>query len=75
MLLGSGEAIKAGTEVRRVGRLAAMQAADKSLEARREALRYELNQRRQDAITTELLDVIAGYEALSQKAGDVPADE
>lgn len=45
-------------------RLAAMQAAEKSLEERREELLGDFRRQRQDAITAELLDVVSGYEAL-----------
>lgn len=45
-------------------RLTAMQAAEKGLADRHEELIGEFRRRRQDAITTELLDVVAGYEAL-----------
>lgn len=46
-------------------RLAAMQAAEKSLQDRHEELLSEFRRQRQDAITAELLDVVSGYEALS----------
>ncbi len=45
-------------------RLAAMQAAEKNLSERHTALLGALRRTRQDAITHELLDVGAGYEAL-----------
>jgi F-type H+-transporting ATPase subunit gamma len=45
-------------------RLAAMQAAEKSLEERHDALLGEFRRQRQDAITAELLEVVSGYEAL-----------
>lgn len=45
-------------------RLAAMQAAEKSLEDRHEGLLGEFRRQRQDAITAELLDVVTGYEAV-----------
>lgn len=44
-------------------RLAAMQAAEKSLGERRAELSGRLRSARQDQITAELLDVVAGYEA------------
>ena len=50
-------------------RLVAMQAAEKSMADRSEALLAEYRRRRQDAITSELLDVVSGYEAL-RSAGD-----
>jgi F-type H+-transporting ATPase subunit gamma len=44
-------------------RLAAMQAAEKNLADRQAELTAEFRRLRQDAITNELLDVVAGYEA------------
>ena len=44
-------------------RLAAMQAAEKNLSERQVELHAEFRRMRQDAITSELLDVVAGYEA------------
>lgn len=44
-------------------RLAAMQAAEKNLSERHAELTAEFRRLRQDAITNELLDVVAGYEA------------
>ncbi len=45
-------------------RLAVMQQAERSVEDRLDALKFEANTLRQDEITTELLDVIVGFEAL-----------
>ena len=45
-------------------RLALMQQAEQSIEDRLEALRSDANALRQSGITTELLDVIIGFEAL-----------
>ena len=50
-------------------RLAAMQAAEKSLSDRKEELLGEFRRQRQDAITAELLDVVSGYEALAEING------
>jgi F-type H+-transporting ATPase subunit gamma len=50
-------------------RLAAMQAAERSLDERSDALLAELRQVRQTAITSELLDIVSGYEALGGAAG------
>jgi F-type H+-transporting ATPase subunit gamma len=44
-------------------RLAAMQAAERSIDERLDELRAELRRRRQEAITEELLDIVAGVEA------------
>ena len=48
-------------------RLASMQAAEKNIEERIDQLRLQFHQRRQSAITEELLDVVAGFEVLSQE--------
>ncbi|MGL1861414.1 MAG: F0F1 ATP synthase subunit gamma [Pseudodesulfovibrio sp.] len=45
-------------------RLAAMQAAEKNIEDMREELQVNFRQTRQNAITEELLDIIAGFEAI-----------
>lgn len=47
-------------------RLAQMQQAEKSVDKRLDELRYETRIVRQSEITTELLDVIIGFEALKQ---------
>jgi F-type H+-transporting ATPase subunit gamma len=46
-------------------RLAAMQHADRNIQERLEELRGQFRQQRQMAITTELLDIVAGFEALT----------
>jgi F-type H+-transporting ATPase subunit gamma len=46
-------------------RLAAMQAAERNIEERRDNLRQLYRLRRQETITRELLDVVSGYEAVS----------
>jgi len=46
-------------------RLAAMQASERNIEERRDDLLQLYRQRRQETITRELLDVVAGYEAVS----------
>lgn len=50
-------------------RIAAMQAAEKNIEERLDELHGVFNQLRQDAITEELIDIVAGFEALSEKQG------
>jgi len=47
-------------------RLASMQAAEKNIQERIELLRLRFHRHRQAAITEELLDVVAGFEVLSQ---------
>jgi len=44
-------------------RLAAMQAAERNIEERRDDLRQTYRIRRQETITRELMDVVSGYEA------------
>lgn len=46
-------------------RLAAMQAAERNIEERRDDLRQRYRLRRQETITREMLDVVSGYEAVS----------
>ncbi len=48
-------------------RLAAMQAAENNIEDRLRELRLQYNQLRQSTITEELLDIVAGFEALTEK--------
>jgi len=47
-------------------RLAAMQNAERNIEERREDLNSDYRRKRQETITRELLDVVAGFEAVSQ---------
>lgn len=47
-------------------RLAAMQVAEKNIAERLESLRTNYHQQRQSAITEELLDVISGFETLTE---------
>lgn len=51
-------------------RLASMQAAEKNIEDRMEQLHMEYHHLRQSSITEELLDVVAGYETLSETSED-----
>ncbi len=46
-------------------RLAAMQSAEKNLDERREEVTTLFRRLRQEAITTELLDVVSGFEAVT----------
>src|SRR5699024_3982401 len=48
-------------------RLARMQQAEESVDEQLEELTAELRRARQDEITTELLDIIAGFEALQAR--------
>jgi len=48
-------------------RLAAMQSAEKNIEDRLEELNILFNRQRQMTITEELLDILAGFEALKEK--------
>jgi len=47
-------------------RLASMQAAEKNIESHLSNLTMEYHQKRQQAITEELLDIVAGFETLTQ---------
>lgn len=49
-------------------RLSAMQAAENNIEDRLKELRLHYNQLRQSTITEELLDIVAGFEALTGKS-------
>ena len=48
-------------------RLAAMQAAENNIEEKIDELHARYHQRRQAAVTEELLDVISGFEALEKE--------
>lgn len=50
-------------------RLAAMQAAERNIEERRDALEQLYRHRRQETITRELLDVVSGFEAVRTADG------
>jgi len=52
-------------------RLASMQVAEKNIEERLRALTMESRRLRQDAITAELLDIIASFEALHEKGSRI----
>jgi len=52
-------------------RLASMQGAEKSIRERLEELHGQYNLNRQMTITEELLDIVAGFEALSDNQADV----
>lgn len=61
--------VRAATEAmvtENAARLALMQQAEQSVEDRLEAFKSEANALRQSGITTELLDVIIGFEALNK---------
>ena len=51
-------------------RLMAMQAAERNIEDRLEDMNTDYRRLRQESITGELLDVVAGFEALSSQDGD-----
>ena len=51
-------------------RLAAMQAADSSIAEKLDDLQMEHRRVRQDVITSELLDIVSGYEAITGDTGD-----
>lgn len=47
------------------GRLASMQAAERNIEERIDELNFQFHQERHSSITEELLDIVAGFEALT----------
>lgn len=50
-------------------RLTAMQAAERNIDERLQTLRSHYHRERQAAITTELIDIVSGYEALTDSRG------
>jgi F-type H+-transporting ATPase subunit gamma len=46
-------------------RLAAMQAAEQNIDERLSELNVQYNRQRQQAITSEILDIVGGFEALT----------
>jgi F-type H+-transporting ATPase subunit gamma len=62
---GVGESLAAEN----ASRLAAMQAAEKNIDERLEELRAAYNHERQSSITAELLDIVSGYSALTDREG------
>lgn len=53
-------------------RLSAMQVAEKNINERLDTLQREYQQERQTAITNELLDIVAGFEALTHETSKSP---
>jgi len=47
-------------------RLTAMQKAEENIEERLDNLNAQFNRQRQNSITEELLDIVAGFEALAK---------
>jgi len=60
------KAMAASLASENASRLAAMQSAESNIDDRLEELTNDYRQQRQSAITAELLDVISGFEALSE---------
>ena len=48
-------------------RLASMQAAEKNIEERLQELHGQFHRQRQMTITEEILDIVAGFEAMKEK--------
>jgi F-type H+-transporting ATPase subunit gamma len=48
-------------------RLSAMQAAEKNIEERLDDLNDKYNRQRQNSITSELMDIVSGFEALTKE--------
>lgn len=63
-------ALAASLASEHAARRAAMHAAERNIDERLAGLRGEFNQHRQSAITTELLDIVSGYEVLTGGEGD-----
>lgn len=63
LFIGLQRAIAASLASEHAARLAAMQAAERSIEERLEEIRQRTRQVRQESITTELQDIVTGYEA------------
>lgn len=59
-------ALAASLASENASRLAAMQSAQKNIEERLDDLNSQYRRQRQSAITSELLDVVAGFEALTE---------
>ena len=59
-------AVAASLAAENASRLAAMHAAQRNIDDRLEALRGQFHLQRQTSITTELLDIVSGYEALTR---------
>jgi F-type H+-transporting ATPase subunit gamma len=57
-------AVAASLAAENASRLAAMHAAQRNIEERLEALQGQFHLQRQTSITTELLDIVSGYETL-----------
>ena len=60
-------------ESENAARLEAMEAAERHIDEHLGELRAWFNEARQDAITSELLDIIAGVEAAAPAPGSAPA--
>ncbi len=50
-------------------RLASMQVAERNIEDRMKSLTAEFHRSRQDAVTSDLLDIVSASEALTARAG------
>lgn len=60
-------------ESEHASRRAAMHAAERNIDERLTTLRGQFHLQRQSAITTELLDILSGYEALTARPGSTGA--
>lgn len=70
LLVSLQRALAASLAAENGKRLAAMQAAEKNVEERIESLRARYRRRRQKVITSELLEVMAGFEVLESERRD-----
>ena len=63
LFLGVYEALAQSMTSEHAARLAAMQAADRNIDERRQEIEASYRHKRQESITRELLDIVAGFEA------------
>ncbi|MCF8043299.1 MAG: F0F1 ATP synthase subunit gamma [Desulfarculaceae bacterium] len=68
LFIGLFQALAESAASENASRLAAMQGAEKSIGERLDELTQRYFQRRQSAITEELLDIVSGYEAFGEQS-------
>lgn len=75
LLIGVARAAAHSLAGEHAARLAAMQAAERNIEERLETLSGRRRRTRQSAITSELLDIVGGVEAMRRREEEREADE
>ncbi|MFO7854008.1 MAG: F0F1 ATP synthase subunit gamma [Paracoccaceae bacterium] len=75
LLIGVARAAAHSLAGEHAARLAAMQAAERNIEERLETLSARRRRTRQTAITSELLDIVGGVEAMRRREDEREADE